>query len=385
MKRTLWILFLLIAFGNIIMSESLRNLEDEIDTSHIIDIPSKTNYPSFPVDANSPVANKTKQTNKINAPIQIKKFYNYSRQTDKIGFSVFVYFLNKQIVKTIIMRFKIVYGAKILRRIEKDIEAESTKADCIIKEIYNGKIGQIIGTGVNIDYECVSITSSKASLINATLDTDYPLMVDEEEIDFDEINFDEEAAKESVNLVKIHSFDISGSLENSNIEWGTSSFKIIGVPYFDKLPSKGKEIKMKFINYSRNTRGTKNIYCTIEEISSSQCILNCDDTLSTYIREIPFTKSLDDSVFLMINLNKELKETGQLVGTTGDNGSIDKISKKKSSSGLSAGVIAGIVIGGVVVLVGITIAAIICCRKASKPPIDNKSGIDTRTSEVIYI
>ena len=115
MKRTLWILFLLIAFGNIIMSESLRNLEDEIDTSHIIDIPSKTNSPSFPVDANSPVANKTKQTNKINAPIQIKKFYNYSRQTDKIGFSVFVYFLNKQIVKTIIMRLKIVYGAKILR------------------------------------------------------------------------------------------------------------------------------------------------------------------------------------------------------------------------------------------------------------------------------
>ena len=184
MKITLWILFLLIAFGNIIMSESLRNLEDEIDTSHIIDIPSKTNSPSFPVDANSPVANKTKQTNKINAPIQIKKFYNYSRQTDKIGFSVFVYFLNKQIVKTIIMRLKIVYGAKILRRIEKDIEAESTKADCIIKEIYNGKIGQIIGTGVNIDYECVSITSSKAALINATIDTDYPLMVDEDKNPF---------------------------------------------------------------------------------------------------------------------------------------------------------------------------------------------------------
>ena len=96
MKRTLWILFLLIAFGNIIMSESLRNLEDEIDTSHIIDIPSKTNSPSFPVDANSPVANKTKQINKINAPIQIKKFYNYSRQTDKIVLvSLFISLINK--------------------------------------------------------------------------------------------------------------------------------------------------------------------------------------------------------------------------------------------------------------------------------------------------
>ena len=97
MKRTLCILFLLIDFfGNIIMSESLRNLEDEIDTSHIIDIPTKTNSPSFPVDANSPVANKTKQTNKINAPIQIKKFYNYSRQTDKIVLvSLFISLINK--------------------------------------------------------------------------------------------------------------------------------------------------------------------------------------------------------------------------------------------------------------------------------------------------
>ena len=59
--------------------------------------------------------------------------------------------------------------------------------------------------------------------------------------------------------------------------------------------------------------------------------------------------------------------------------------KKKSSSGLSAGAIAGIVVGAVVVLLGISIIAIICCRKSRQLPIDNTTAIDVKTTERIYI
>ena len=385
MKNAISILTLLFVLESIFTSESLRNLEDEIDSTNIMGASPDTNSPSYPVPANSSVANKPKQINKNNAPLQIKKFHNFDRpSSDKIVFSVFFYYLNKIIVETIIMRVKIVYGGRILRNMETSIEAESAKAECIIKEKYKNKIG-VNGTGDNIDYECTSSTMSSASVQNVTLDTDFPLIVGGEEIDFNDVNFDEEAAKESVNLVKITKYDIIGTLDNSKVDWGASNFKIIGTPLFVTQPTKGKKIQMQFINYSENKKGTKIIDCSIADISSSQCTLNCDGALSIYISEIPLTKSLDNNVLLMINLDKNIEETGKLVGTTGDSVVSTNTPKKKSSSGLSAGAIAGIVVGAVVVLLGISIIAIICCRKSKQLPIDNTTAIDVKTTERIYI
>ena len=242
MKNAISILTLLFVLESIFTSESLRNLEDEIDSTNIMGASPDTNSPSYPVPANSSVANKPKQINKNNAPLQIKKFHNFDRpSSDKIVFSVFFYYLNKIIVETIIMRVKIVYGGRILRNMETSIEAESAKAECIIKEKYKNKIG-INGTGDNIDYECTSSTMSSASVQNVTLDTDFPLIVGGEEIDFNDVNFDEEAAKESVNLVKITKYDIIGTLDNSKVDWGASNFKIIGTPLLDTQPTKVKKI-----------------------------------------------------------------------------------------------------------------------------------------------
>ena len=88
---------------------------------------------------------------------------------------------------------------------------------------------------------------------------------------------------------------------------------------------------------------------------------------------------------LLINLDKNIEESGKLVGTTGDSVISINTPKTKSSSGLSAGAIAGIVVGGVVVLLGISIVTIICWRKSRQIPLDNTTAIDVKTIERIYI
>ena len=69
MKNAISILTLLFVLESIFTSESLRNLEDEIDSTNTMGSSPDTNSPSYPVPANSSVANKPKQINKNNAPL----------------------------------------------------------------------------------------------------------------------------------------------------------------------------------------------------------------------------------------------------------------------------------------------------------------------------
>jgi len=120
---------------------------------------------------------------------------------------------------------------------------------------------------------------------------------------------------------------------------------------------------MEFIDYSSGTATTKNIDCVV--VSSTT--LECDRSIKTYISNITQAKSTDDSILLNINVAE--KETGSLVGTTGNYNSV----QRKSSSGLSGGAIAGIVIACVVVLAAASVAAILI--RKPKPPVETTTVI----------
>ena len=324
---------------------------------------SNTTAPVKEVPVEQPVASTPKKTDNTATSLQIKKIYNFTEEEIKITYNVFFYFLGRKIVKTIVVRVKIVYYSRNgLRNLQSNLKAQSVPSNCNIKDEYKDKIGTI-GTGDNIDYECEAPTEEGVTVTNATLDTDYPLLADNEEIKFENINFYEEAAKEATNIAQAKTYTISGVLDNSKVEFGRNSFKIIGTPIPSNLLSSVSEIPLEFIDYSSGTAQTKNINCKV----ASSTTLQCDESIRTYISNITKAKSTDESILLNINVADE--ETGDLVGTT--SGGI--IVNKKSSSGLSGGAIAGIVIACIVVLIAASVA-VIMLRKPT-PPIDNTTNI----------
>ena len=326
---------------------------------------SETNSTSFPVDPDEPVANVTKETNNTDSTIQIKKFHNYRRESQQFLYNVFFYFLNRPIVEIVVIRIRFIYS-RALRGLQEDndIEAESVPSTCTIKDEYKEKVGETSENGENVDYDCTAPTSSVADIKNATVDTDYPLdLGNGTTVNFTDINFDEDAAEEAVNLIEIKNYTKAGALDGSTVEFLRNSFRINGTATPENLfinPEK-TSIKMQFINYKNEEEyGIKNVTCSIKEISSSsnKYSLDCGSSLKSYISNITVAKSLDNDTFLKININQE--ETDELQSTGGGSRSI----LRRNSNKLSGGAIAGLILACVVALIAVTILAIMVRRKS---------------------
>ena len=227
-------------------------------------------------------------------------------------YNVFFYFLNRPIEEIVVIRIRIIYS-RALRGLQEDddIEAESVPSTCTIKDEYKEKVGETSEKGENVDYDCTAPTSSVADIKNATVDTDYPLdLGNGTTVNFTDINFDEDAAEEAVNLIEIKNYTKAGALDGSTVEFLRNSFRINGTATPENLfidPEK-TSIKMQFINYKNEEEyGIKNVTCSIKEISSSSnnYSLDCGSSLKSYISNITVAKSLDNDTFLKININQE--------------------------------------------------------------------------------
>ena len=400
MKDVLPIIVLFILFGDALSGKSVKNkiiahtkkslkhlqglktnqrkLEEgtDIESTDIESgVPNGTlgNTTSPPVDVpvNQTVANTPKKSDNTGTALQIKKFHNFAKEERKIVYNVFFYFLGRPIAQTITIRIKIIYNSSTgLRNLDDELKAQSVASSCNIKDEYKDKIGTN-GTGDNIDYNCEAPTEANVNVTNAVLDTDYPLVADNQEISFNDINFDQEAAQEASNIAAAKTYKVSGVLDNSKVEFGQNSFKITGTPKPSNLLSGVSEIPMRFIDYSNGEANTKDITCNV----TSSTTLECNQSLKSYISNITQAKSTDDSILLNINIADE--ETGKLVGTTSENNSV----YRKSSGGLSGGAIAGIVVGCAAVLIAAVVAAILLRRP--KVNNENLSAVNLKSVENI--
>ena len=401
MKKFLFVLLLSIIFGNVFSDKgtrakmtramkTMKNLEVHKEkliqrklegTDELTDMESGESSNATTSETNSSsVINPTDEVeteteiNKTSSAIQIKKFHDYRREEYKFFYSVFFYFLNRPIIRIVAIRIRIVYRSR-LRGLEDTVTTESVPSNCVIKKEFEEKVGTTNENGENVDYDCEAPTNITAEIGNATVDTKYPLDLGNETVDFENINFDEDAAKEALNLVDITDYTKVGTLDNSVVEFLKNSFRINGTATPDNLLKGKKTIDMEFIHYTSPTDyEKKNVTCSITEIDSKtyKYTLDCPSSLRSYVSNITLAKSYDDNIFVKINMNQT--ETGELISTEGGNRIY-----RKSSSGLSRGAIAGIVIACVVAIIAASILAIML--RKPKPPIDSTTIAGLKTAE----
>lgn len=383
-----------IALRNIVKykQEQMRKLQADTSTPEIVvtvptDLPEETKkqaaatlnpepeqkkeMPPSPIIENNSTTPSTYQDNLI----QIRKFHKFIQQkkSKRLNFGAFLYFLNRIIPKNVIMRVVIRYSSRrTLRGLDDNIDAESVRTVCELKDAYKEYEGQV-GNGTNVDYDCNAETSKDKEVEEAKIDVDKPMVVGNESIPVSEIDFHPDSATGAENLVK----------ENSNQEIGVLSIEDVK-PYEQNLTLTGKvmpnDLPLKGtydIDFYDTERGEmKTLNCKADK-NGDDFTLVCDTSknpLTTNYGNLTLSKIETDDLYASFNIPEEKKETSIRAGGSGNN-----IYYRKNSSGLSGGAIAGIVIACVVVLAAASIAAIML-RKPS-PPIDNTTVVGLKTVE----
>ena len=329
------------------------------------------NVGSYNMTANETVDTETNTTN-TEAKVQIRKFHKFQRKKEekKITFNVYFYFFGRIISRTIIIRIKITYSkGRILRNLQ-ELEAESVPTECGIAKQYEQYAGQM-GNGSNVDYDCEANTTSEAPVEAATLDTDYSLMLDNQPLNFEEINFDTDAAEEAQDITSAKTYKLIGTLDNTKADFQRSYLDIKGDPVLSDKLTTVKEIPLEFIHYtSKDKYIKKNVTCTV----LNETAIRCPENIRSYLTNISQAKCYDEQIYVSFNVNPE-DELGEMYGQGGNT------LFRKHSSGLSGGSIAGIVIACVVVLIAASIAAIMLRKPA--PPIDSSTVVDLKTTDNI--
>ena len=343
--------------------------------------PAVTYTDDFEMPSDIPVTgeNSTETTTTKTSVVQVKKFHKFERKTKIIKFGVFLYFLNKPIVRVVVMRLTIKYRTGKIRSLESPtITGESTPTTCVIKPEYAGKVGQE-GNGDNVDYDCSAATSSEAEIDEAKIDPSKPMVIGNVSVPVSEIEFNEDAKDGTKNLVKISNATI-GILENTTYVIQDKKLILTGILQPNKTNlQKNQPLPIDFYDTSINEK--KKVSCTVLDYDSISCntTIECktDETpIRTNYGNLTLSSHNSDILYLTFNIppgvnNEEIINTNTARNTY----------YRKSSSGLSGGAIAGIVIACVVVLAAASIAAIMLRKPA--PPIDNTTVVGLKTVENI--
>ena len=267
-----------------------------------------TKEDAYNISSNETVSSTIKQTSNSGAALQIKQIFNYERTPTQLSFKIYLYFLRKYIVEIVFIRLKLIYKTS-LRNLQSQIEAESVPTNCIIRDEYKNRIGNI-GIRENIGYDCTALTSSNSEITNISLDTDYPLNLENEAITFDQINFDKDAVNDSDNIINSPFFNKSGSLDEAQIELPIhfDHFLIKGKLNPENLLSKGDLIPLQFIEFNKNQKNLKKIYCTVTRVNGTNCTLRCDtmnQPIKTTTNNFNLAKSINSNIFLTFNFKQE--------------------------------------------------------------------------------
>ena len=200
-----------------------RKLEDitDVPTDDEQGSPNSTNVTAYddPIPINESYAKEklNRTTNKPNADYQIKRFYGFTQDVREsfFYFNMIFSFMNQLIGKIIRMRLRILYSSTRLRNLD-EAAGESVPSTCTI--IDSSKVNAT-GTGEDIDYSCSAPKKSGKLVSNINLDTTVPMIIDGKEVDFDDVNFSEEAARQADNITAA----TGGKGDESNVYRKSSS------------------------------------------------------------------------------------------------------------------------------------------------------------------
>ena len=335
----------------------------------------------FEMPSDIPVTgeNSTETTTTKTSVVQVKKFHKFERKTKIIKFGVFLYFLNKPIVRVVVMRLTIKYKKGRLRNLQSPtITGESTATTCVIKPEYEEKVGHE-GNGDNVDYDCSAATSSEAQIEEAKIDPTKPMVIGNESVPVSEIEFNEDAQDGTKNLVNISNATI-GILENTTYVIQDKKLILTGILQPNSTSLKiNQPLPIDFYDTSINEK--KKVNCIVGDFDSSSrnttIVCNTDETpIRTNYGNLTLSSHNSDTLYLTLNIPPGVNNEETINTNTARN-----TYYRKSSSGLSGGAIAGIVIACVVVLAAASIAAIMLRKPA--PPIDNTTVVGLKTVENI--
>ena len=146
--------------------------------------------------------NKERKKGDPNARYQIKDFYGFTQFPEDDFFKFFMIFnFRLRIPKWIKMRLKIIYESRLLRNLD-GAAAESVGCKCETYGDYSRAKGGETGTGEeDIDYECKGEKEVGRNVSLVNLDTDTDMETDDgTTIDFNEVNFSDEADSKAGNI-----------------------------------------------------------------------------------------------------------------------------------------------------------------------------------------
>ena len=180
-----------------------RKLEDITDvptddegsqnsTNGTVDEPTKN------INASEATKDMYRNTDNPNANYHIRKFYGFRQERDAVWFyfNMIFSYIGRRIGRLIRMRLLILYNTNRLRNLEEPL-AQSVTSNCTI--IDGSKVGDT-GNGEDIDYSCLAPKESGKEVSNVNLDTTVKMDIDGDEVGFDNVYFEKEAAEQADNI-----------------------------------------------------------------------------------------------------------------------------------------------------------------------------------------
>ena len=338
------------------------------------------------IAADKPVSEKGYQSGKKNAPIQFSKFHGFQgdKSSKKITFYILFLFLEKAIPYRIIFRLRVLYASR-LRNLQAT--AQSVRSDCTIT---NESLVGNENYEKNVNFNCSANKTEGAEISSVALNTDIPMTLANkdgskiEEIGFEDVNFNGNAADEATNIKEKAGAEIKEieTLTVTKYEISGQTLTLIGTLSTESLTLRrldladGQSIDMNMNTKVNGNTTTKTYPCKINTGSGQ---LVCD-TSSSPIDTTPYKLHLSNGQSGSTFLNVEMQDKDDDKTTIKATSNEVKYTKS-SSSGLSGGAIAGIVIACVAVLVAAAIAAIML-RKPSTTIDNSTTAVELRNDNL---
>ena len=352
------------------------------------------NDTAIEVEPNAQVSKEAKNLDNKKSSVQINRFANYKRNSNKINFDTFFYLTKENITSITSIFFRIIVNytdTNSLRILDDSVKAESDPTNCTINK--SSLTGQT-GSEKLVEFNCEATTiTQKENLDNVELDTDIPMIIfyengTSETLSFNKVNFNGNSSIDAKALQSIKTVSQSGILEDAEVELPVQNnyFKLYGTLNPSNLFSANDKIPLSILTKTDGKKGQKTFNCTVTQ-TSPQCELQCDtetQPIKSRIQDMHLSEGITDSNKLLTIKMKNWKNNVTAIETPTEYNGLSY--KKSDSSGLSTGAIVGIIVAGVAVLVAVSIVTIVL-KSRTKPPMEtlNNNSVTVQSDTAVRV